>query len=525
MSYSEEEDDIISISYDDYDEEEDLIIEDEPDPVYEAIVFQFKSYISVYNAYIYQYPAHSPWVGSIKLSIPSSFLPLAQQSIYGFNSDKTLLDIRIELDNMRWDTTPKHISLQHPLYGNNYIGYPLTTKAVQDFFTPFYKPRNEYKSATYLLAADCGKANQDLLKTLMDQGFERQRANTALVLSHNDIETAINFLKTGETPPETTKVKVKFSESPLIYFVLEICEAFLDLSDHCCLCRAKLNEPTVRPCVCEKEICQVAFTDIGAGTSLLAEIRRDPAATDLLITCCGAASRTEYLTPAPPNIGQSQVYHIISKLPSVGDLLNCNNEKELLQLIEIDAFKLLRWIILSNRSQFISLPNELKMKEFPSNNQFLTLMASVEKERKFRALRAKYGSIFLWHGSSLDRWHSIIRNGLINATGTRLQQSGAALGAGIYFARDSNSSNNYSKVGNNIYKASSLGSSTCIIGLCEVAKVPELIDHGWAHTCTNEDACIVRFLFVNSNFKYDTIDNPPKNIPKLRDVLTYHADK
>jgi poly [ADP-ribose] polymerase 6/8 len=280
----------------------------------------------------------------------------------------------------------------------------------------------------------------------------------------------------------------------------------------------------VRPYVCEREICQIAFTEIGAGTSLLAEIRRDPQSADLLISCCSAAIGTQFLKPAPPNITNDALRKICTELPPIADLAACQDDSQLHQLIGIEAYKLLRWIILSNKSQFISLPEELRMKQFPAKNQFLTLISSVEKERKFRALRAKYGSVFLWHGSSSDRWHSIIRNGLVNATGTKLQQNGAALGSGIYFARDSNTSCGYSRSGTNYYKKSRLGNNLMIIGLCEVAKVPELIDHGWAHTTVNEDACIVRFVFVGANFSYDTLSNPPKNIPKLRDVLKYHAN-
>ncbi len=42
------------------------------------------------------------------------------------------------------------------------------------------------------------------------------------------------------------------------------------------------------------------------------------------------------------------------------------------------------------------------------------------------------GSVFCWHGSSLENWYSILRNGLRNLSNTMLMTAGAAYGAGIY---------------------------------------------------------------------------------------------
>jgi poly [ADP-ribose] polymerase 6/8 len=145
------------------------------------------------------------------------------------------------------------------------------------------------------------------------------------------------------------------------------------------------------------------------------------------------------------------------------------------------------------------------------------------------------------------RWHSILRNGLKNATGTRLQANGAAHGEGIYFARSSSTSWGYAVPANNNYSRSELGRSLQIISLCEIAKVPSqkttipvklrsmgardetlkftgfLKDHGWAHTLSVEPACIARFMFVGGNFNRDVVQNPPGKVPKLRDVLNFHA--
>jgi poly [ADP-ribose] polymerase 6/8 len=179
----------------------------------------------------------------------------------------------------------------------------------------------------------------------------------------------------------------------------------------------------------------------------------------------------------------------------------------------------------------------------------MTLISSPEAEEVFNGLKEKYGSMYLWHGSHGQRWHSILRNGLKNATGTRLQAHGAALGPGIYFARNSQASWQYSHDCPNLYAGSRLGKVLHIISLCEVAKIPPfgqplsqpkqkrgkeagettseltgaLTDFGWAHTLTMESACVVRFLMVGGEFARDVIDNPLKSVPTLRDVLEFHA--
>jgi poly [ADP-ribose] polymerase 6/8 len=185
---------------------------------------------------------------------------------------------------------------------------------------------------------------------------------------------------------------------------------------------------------------------------------------------------------------------------------------------------LLRWILLSNRSHVITLSHAFKLCGFGKAHQFMSLISSPEAERKFRVLKEKYGSMFLFHGSDGSRWHSIIRNGLKNATGTELEANGSVLGPGIYFARSATTSQGYSWASNNRYKGSIFGAPLTILALCEVANDPSLRSHGWAHTLRNENACICRFLLVNGDFELDTIANPIRKVPELKDVLDSRAD-
>ncbi len=55
----------------------------------------------------------------------------------------------------------------------------------------------------------------------------------------------------------------------------------------------------------------------------------------------------------------------------------------------------------------------------------------------------------LCSGSNIENWHSIMRIGLINASGTKHQMHGAAYGNGIYLSPHASVSFGYSGMGYN----------------------------------------------------------------------------
>jgi poly [ADP-ribose] polymerase 6/8 len=483
----------------------------------------FAAGINTYSAYIYDSPAELVNY-RVLVDLKRSFLPLSMQAAFGFTVHQNLLHIELELDAFSWSRRPKHLNIAHPVLGNAFVGRPFVMSVVDTFFTPFYQPKSEYRSARFYLTPT-GTADPVKLRQVVSQGFSEASASKALVLSLNNVDKAIDFLRTGELPGAEKSLTIDYTTCPLLFLMLELAEAFLDLSDHCCICRDKLP-PGVKPSVCAKPLCNFQLSQIGVGNNVYQEIRRDQMAADLVLSIFSAALETDYLTPAPPDITQQEALAIVQILPSMADLLKkTRDDREIAKLIQPQGLALLRWVLLSNRSHLIFLPDEMALPEFKGSKQFMTLLSSPEAENVFNRLKEKNGSFHLWHGSHGQRWHSIVRNGLKNATGTQLQANGAALGEGIYFARDSSTSWGYSRESPNNYKASALGTRLHIISLCEVIKLRTgaLKDHGWAHTLTNEDAVIVRFLMVGGGFARDVVANPLQRVPTLRDVLEFQA--
>jgi poly [ADP-ribose] polymerase 6/8 len=480
--------------------------------------------VNSYSAFMYAAPAEIVGPQTISLSLPRSFLPLSMQAVYGFMRDPVLLHISFALISYDWTQKPAWVEVRNPIYGTNFVGKPLVDSVFNTFFTSTYQRRPFYRSESYLLTPT-GTADEVKLASLLSLGYEQQRAEAALVLCGNSRSQAIKFLRTGELPQYESQIDIGYTECPLLFLVLEIAECFLDLADHCCICRQPL-EPGLKPSVCPNQLCQFQLSDIGVGRSVIQEIKQDPLVADLMVSIFSAALGTPYVKPRPPeDFADAEISTILSGLPAMSVLKNTiRSDRELVVAIGERSVRLLRWILLSNRSHLISLSSQFKLPVFGDAYQFMSLISTPEAERVFRTAKEKFGSMYLFHGSEGSRWHSIIRNGLKNASGTPMQANGTALGPGIYFARASETSKGYARVSPNVYERSVFGKQLKILALCEVAMVKGLVDHGWAHTLTDEKACICRFLLVNGTYILDVVANPISKIPRLRDVLDSHAD-
>ncbi|OHT03321.1 hypothetical protein TRFO_29297 [Tritrichomonas foetus] len=454
--------------------------------------------------------------------IPSKVLPLSLQTVCGFTSNPILLDCTIHLKNLDWKETPYLIDIKHPLYSQNYVGRPLIQEAVRAFFSSSYCPRSTYKSSTNVFYP-VGIVDLKKVETLVNEGFDPNSAEKALILNNNNLNKCRTYLLTGSRPEITLANPVSYFESPPVYLVLEIVECFLDLSDHCCVCRKSLHFSGIKPQVCDNKLCYVSSNEIGVGTSVTQEIKRDPLAADFIISVfSGSFKNSKYTNPAPPDEIMRNARNILSNnMPSMKDIVqNCTTDKDISKFYGKDVLDLLRWILLSNRSQVISLTKEMRIKDIPTKYQFMTLIASPEAELKFLNKKIDHGSTLLWHGSSGERWHSILRNGLKNMSNTSEMIHGAALGPGIYFGKISKTSLLYSSGLSNLYTNSELGSFYAI-ALCEVAKVSSLINHGHIYTLGDEDACIVRFMFaIQKEFISYT---KHIELPTLEDVLAFQG--
>eukprot|EP01006_Ploeotia_vitrea_P023148 TRINITY_DN55592_c0_g1_i1.p1 TRINITY_DN55592_c0_g1~~TRINITY_DN55592_c0_g1_i1.p1 ORF type:complete len:747 (-),score=123.88 TRINITY_DN55592_c0_g1_i1:118-2169(-) len=306
-------------------------------------------------------------------------------------------------------------------------------------------------------------------------------------------------------------------------------------SSYCVICDKThmfASGAMMKPAVCSRELCAFAFQQLKVGADAAEDIAAETGVVDLLVCMARAAAfsgraqdilvpypqvvdpenpRKMVLTPSKPDI--PKVQKIFEAFPPVQALAQANDVQDMklrLDAKEPLAYPLLQWIVTSNRSHLVKLKDETQLKTMSTHHQYLLVTEPPEKQKRFSELKAKYGSKFAFHGSPIENWHAILRDGLKNASSTKLQLHGAAHGAGIYLAPQASTSYGYANKGGTAIpkKFANQSGGTDILGmkfldesqmlcmaLCEVIN-HDIKDCGWAWVAPQADYVSTRFLFV-----------------------------
>ncbi|XP_072272783.1 protein mono-ADP-ribosyltransferase PARP8 [Pyxicephalus adspersus] len=318
------------------------------------------------------------------------------------------------------------------------------------------------------------------------------------------------------------------------------------LNEYCVVCdepHVFQNGPMLRPTVCERELCVFAFQTLGVMNEAADEIATGAQVVDLLVSMCRSALESPrkvvifepYPSVVDPNDSQAlafnprkknydRVQKALDSIASIREMTQAPYLEIKKQMDKQDplAHPLLQWVISSNRSHIVKLPVTRQLKFMHTPHQFLLLSSPPAKEANFRAAKKLFGSTFAFHGSHIENWHSILRNGLVVASNTKLQLHGAMYGSGIYLSPLASISFGYSGMNKKQQKVSakddppsgSKSSSTTqsqkkgqqsqflqsrnlkCIALCEVITSPELHKHGEIWVVPNTDHVCTRFFFV-----------------------------
>ena len=328
----------------------------------------------------------------------------------------------------------------------------------------------------------------------------------------------------------------------LLHVVQYLMHRIPSASDYCVLCDAPhlFAMPMLRPAVCGRKLCLFAFTDLRVGQDAAETVATDAAVLDLLVilfkeavtmaanyfdrdeSCRERAARVltpypqvrdpkfpERLAMDPDNRDYAALRRVSRSLPTMEALVRGARSSD--ESKDPLASPLFGWIINSNRSYMVKLDPAAQITSMGTPHQFLLLMSTPERDGRFAELKRQFGSVWAFHGSPVYNWHSILRNGLANLSGTSHQLHGAVHGNGVYFATDPSASLSYSG-GHRFGLSSSASSSptlpvvvappafldgasvTCV-ALCEIIS-GSTRDHGWCWTVRDADRIMTRFLFV-----------------------------
>lgn len=124
------------------------------------------------------------------------------------------------------------------------------------------------------------------------------------------------------------------------------------------------------------------------------------------------------------------------------------SEKNIYENINSELYGLLKFIITKSDLQF-RLDSELSKIVNITGVYKLEYTSSDENNMKFEAKLSKQNSKYLFHGSKINNWFSIIYNGLQIYSGTSKQENGASYGKGIYLSDSITFSNTYCKSNSN----------------------------------------------------------------------------
>ncbi|XP_048812084.1 protein mono-ADP-ribosyltransferase PARP6 isoform X2 [Lagopus muta] len=226
------------------------------------------------------------------------------------------------------------------------------------------------------------------------------------------------------------------------------------LNEYCVVCDEQhvfQNGSMLKPAVCTRELCVFSFYTLGVMSGAAEEVATGAEVVDLLVAMCRAALESPrksiifepYPSVVDPNDPKTLAFNpkkknyerlqkALDSVMSIREMTQGSYLEIKKQMDKLDplAHPLLQWIISSNRSHIVKLPLSRQLKFMHTSHQFLLLSSPPAKEARFRTAKKLYGSTFAFHGSHIENWHSILRNGLVNASYTKLQVPLADAGSG-----------------------------------------------------------------------------------------------
>ncbi|GMT11414.1 hypothetical protein PFISCL1PPCAC_2711, partial [Pristionchus fissidentatus] len=268
-------------------------------------------------------------------------------------------------------------------------------------------------------------------------------------------------------------------------------ERLTRLSEYCVTCGEKLLSGGVMPSICDRDLCMYQYSELHLFEGMSVP-RVSPDVLALLLFAFGNANlshrRRDILTPAPPiksladlieeakrkkaertgesgdpgpfknndtNFGTNQgsLYRIptatsgsgaesstfailLEHLPCPRSILSSVSSYHTFRREWPLMADIIDWLVITNRSYLEKVPRVMNVDFLHTESQYCFISDTPAKQAEFDQLVQQNGNKtrFFFHGSPIENWHSIIRAGLKNMSGTKYQLVGAAYGQGIYLS-------------------------------------------------------------------------------------------
>lgn len=364
--------------------------------------------------------------------------------------------------------------------------------------------------------------------------FPKPKFTRSTSMMHNSVcgdqLEDLNLMPLSTLQGKNAKIMPTIDDGLLVQIFRYTRQRIPTINEYCVICdelHVFQNGALLKPAVCTRELCVFAFQEFGLMADAAEDIATGAEVVDLLInmtlTACKSSRRTDIFDPFPTIVHPKDpctllfdpkhqdfdaALKVLEAIPPVSSLAKLTASlKQKLDANDPAIYLMIQWIITSNRSHIVKLPSERQIDFMCTPHQFLLLSSPPAKEIIFQEAKKQYGSTFAFHGSGIENWHSIIRNGLVNASGTKLQINGAAYGKGIYLSPQISTSMGYSRMGygsHSIKKGQSqektkprflTGKNITCIAICEVI-TKHIKKNGAIWVCPEQDHVCTRFFFI-----------------------------
>ncbi|CAI2384941.1 unnamed protein product [Moneuplotes crassus] len=425
-------------------------------------------------------------------------------------------------------------------------------------------------------------------QALSEMGFQSSVISKALRKTKYQIQNAVNYLLMRSHIEEETKDQERdleiedvdpkfmlfnnvsegelFVNSLLHYYMYIICS--LDsVLEHCCICRDKLSTKSTKIRCCNKELCEFSFEE-SEGISIVPEIKNDLTTFSLDLSifseCLMSDRAGQCFEPFPSfllkdrelrskrgyldNVQKARkaesnkdlklIRNLIKCMPSPSKISElCQNDNDLLTMLESkfkdkgngkSLYKLLQYLICTNKVSFKKLPDEKRLSGRDGIDEYIIYNHEASKEQTFQCIKRKYNSRWTYHGSSMENWYSILRNGPRNLSNSSMMLDGATEGEGVYSSPFFQVSSGYSRA-RYIYEATGIDSilaswkhskvaSKCIVGVLELIDKKNYdlnINNCGFIVCPDDHCIMLRYIWVydqnNLVYNHEEVDVKKNN--------------
>lgn len=309
------------------------------------------------------------------------------------------------------------------------------------------------------------------------------------------------------------------------------------IASYCAICDHALDTGSLLCLsICSRPLCTFRFETLDVGKNFGFQAALQSGVVDLLLSFAKTAAlsnRWELIFNPFPQVSFKgalvfspeskagnidKVREVFKAMPASFSLLSTGAVSQKLSSAHVLAPALFQWVLSSNKSHLIKLDVQQQFSFMNTPHQFLLAMSSDDRVDRFNELKSIHGSSWAFHGSNGENWHSILRNGLKNASGTKLQVNGTAYGNGIYLSPNASTSFGYSHVassyesasyyyGNSVKNAADPAElegkyihreSMICIAICEVVE-HDIKKSGSVWVQPDENCVMVRYFFVYHN--------------------------